>query len=422
MPRQDVPPVRIGLNYTPSRHWYYCWNDWDAGSIAHDLDAIASVHADHIRVQLIWPYFQPNPTYVSQAHLDRLGELMDMADRRGLGVLVALLTGYLSGYAFLPPKVDREDVFTREDVLESELLLGRRVLETVGSRDNFIGLDVGNEINCLAPYMKPAIGDAWADRLADGLRPHLGDGWWVNGIDHMPVIGGTTFSMEHLGQAYHAFCLHCWPMFSGCLEKGPVDGPASTLLAAFCTQLARLFCDPTDKPIWIQEFGCCDLWAPPEVQQAYLRASMTSAVAAGARWLTWWCSHDKTRDIRFTEWEYHYGLFTPDNQPKPLAGVFRETVDRLKSAPPQQPPASAILAVPADFTPGYTRQLPPRQWVQQGLASTTWELFDAWLAHCQDGATPRLAWKSDADGLAGSLGVGVVQPEISETIDFQKLV
>ena len=63
---------RFGVNYTPTRQWYYCWNDFDADGIRRDLDTIAELGADHIRLQLIWPWFQPNPNWVSPAHLDRL--------------------------------------------------------------------------------------------------------------------------------------------------------------------------------------------------------------------------------------------------------------------------------------------------------------------------------------------------------------
>src|SRR5208282_6834645 len=31
---------RFGVNYTPSKNWWFCWNEWDADSIRRDLDAI----------------------------------------------------------------------------------------------------------------------------------------------------------------------------------------------------------------------------------------------------------------------------------------------------------------------------------------------------------------------------------------------
>ena len=51
----DLNSHRFGVNYTPSRNWWFCWNDWDAASIERDLDAIAGLGADHLRIMLVWP-------------------------------------------------------------------------------------------------------------------------------------------------------------------------------------------------------------------------------------------------------------------------------------------------------------------------------------------------------------------------------
>lgn len=86
----DVSRHRFGVNYTPSRNWWFCWNEWDADPIKRDLDGIAALGADHLRVLLIWPYFQPNPKYVSPLHLQRLDELLTLMGERNLDALVTV--------------------------------------------------------------------------------------------------------------------------------------------------------------------------------------------------------------------------------------------------------------------------------------------------------------------------------------------
>ncbi len=54
----DLTRHRFGVNYTPSHNWWFCWNDWNADPIRRDLDAIAALGADHLRLMLIWPFFQ----------------------------------------------------------------------------------------------------------------------------------------------------------------------------------------------------------------------------------------------------------------------------------------------------------------------------------------------------------------------------
>ena len=51
--RIDTNRHRFGLNYTPSHNWWFCWNDWNSDPIKSDLDAIAALGADHLRILLI---------------------------------------------------------------------------------------------------------------------------------------------------------------------------------------------------------------------------------------------------------------------------------------------------------------------------------------------------------------------------------
>src|SRR5487761_2302896 len=92
---------RFGVNYTPSRNWWFCWNDWNADPIKRDLDAVAALGADHMRIMLIWPFFQPNATFVSPLHLERLDQLLTLMGERRLDALVTAFTGQLSGLYFM---------------------------------------------------------------------------------------------------------------------------------------------------------------------------------------------------------------------------------------------------------------------------------------------------------------------------------
>ena len=393
----DPQTIRFGINYTPSRYWYYCWNDWDVGSIRSDFDAMATLGVDHVRIQLIWPYFQPNPTFVSPGHLRRLEELMRIAEDRGMDVLVTVLTGFLSGYVFLPPKVSPRGVFTDEAVGQSQRLLFHRLLETIGDRSNFMGFDLGNEINCLDHDLPAADGDAWATALIEAVRPAMRHGWIVNGVDYTPWFSGSTFSLEHLGCDYDAISLHTWPKFTGCLERGEADEAPSIHMPAFLCQLARLYRREPRQPVWVQEFGCCDLWAEPQRQQRYMRESIEHAVAAGAGLLTWWCSHDKDGELKFIADEYRFGLFDTANAAKPLAGVYREMIEQYAHQPVRQPATegSTPVPVPSDFRPRMVAEVPPRHYIQQALATSTWQLYDAWLAVLARGERPMLVCETE---------------------------
>ena len=62
-------------------------------SIQRDLDTIAALGADHLRLMLIWTFFQPNPKWVSTAHLEQLDQLLTLMGERRLDALVTVFSG-----------------------------------------------------------------------------------------------------------------------------------------------------------------------------------------------------------------------------------------------------------------------------------------------------------------------------------------
>ena len=63
---------RFGVNYTPSEGWFHHWLDFDLDSVRADLDSIAALGLDHIRVFPLWPYFQPNRTLIRPRAVEQL--------------------------------------------------------------------------------------------------------------------------------------------------------------------------------------------------------------------------------------------------------------------------------------------------------------------------------------------------------------
>jgi len=204
----DLTRHRFGVNYTPSHNWWYCWNDWDAEPIKRDLDAIAALGADHLRIFPIWPFFQPNPKQVSQPHLERLDQLLTLMGERKLDALVTAFTGGLSAFFFMPPfppppqaghTISSACFFNSlrmwgasqapeaivQEILkmwgDAEELFVRELARTMNTHHNVIGFDLGNEIdNCWSAPTQD--GDAWMARmfaLTDEVLPkHV----HVNGV------------------------------------------------------------------------------------------------------------------------------------------------------------------------------------------------------------------------------------------------
>ena len=182
----DLTRHRFGVNYTPSRNWWFCWNDWDSDPIRRDLDAIAALGADHLRLMLIWPFFQPNPTWVSPAHLDRLNQLLALMEERHLDALITVFTGQLSGWYFLPSFNRLSDGFYTDATMRSaQQLFVRELARVMKQHANIIGFDFGNELNTSWNAPIPE-GDHWMANMFDLMNQLLPAGLHDNGVDHHP--------------------------------------------------------------------------------------------------------------------------------------------------------------------------------------------------------------------------------------------
>ncbi len=320
---------RFGVNYTPSKNWWFCWNEWDADSIRRDLDAIAALGADHLRILLVWPYFQPNPKWVSPLHLERLDQLLTLMGQHNLDAVVTAFTGQLSGWFFLPPFNKAGSAFYSDDAIWSAQEIFIRALAGVmNGKSNIIGFDFGNEINtCWSA--EPSVGDAWMRKmfsLMEGVSPgHV----HVNGVDELPWFEVTTFSPQALA-ARPMPTMHCYPYWSGSLKfGGPMDPPSIKLMAANATLIRSYAADPR-KPVWAEEFNTC-IEALNEKQQAeWLEKAVLAAIDSGVSWFTYWDSHDVDRKFEFNSLEYSLGLLTNDGKVKEQGRVFKQLADSYR--------------------------------------------------------------------------------------------
>ncbi len=336
---------RFGVNYTPSHNWWFCWNDWNVDPIKQDLDAIAALGADHLRLMLIWPFFQPNLTWVSTAHLERLSQLLGLMAERKLDALITVFTGQLSGWYFLPP-FNKPDpaIFTDPEIWKAQELLIRELARTMSRHTNIIGFDFGNEMNTCW-HAETAVGDAWMTKMFRLMHEAYPSGIHVNGVDHHPWFEPATFSARAL--AANPFpVIHAYPYWSEALKYGgPMDPPSMRILSAFAA-LVRSYAGDAKKPVWAGEFNTC-IEALSEKQQAqWLETAVTSAIDSGVSWFSYWDSHDVDRKFAFNSLEYSLGLLRNDGKVKEQGKVFKQLANAYRGKPvkfpttaPPPPPA-----------------------------------------------------------------------------------
>ncbi|GGL09746.1 hypothetical protein JOE58_000173 [Curtobacterium luteum] len=420
--------MRFGVNYTPAVGWFHSWLDFSASDTARDLEAIASLGADHVRIFPLWPVVQPNRTLIRPQALRDVATVVDIAGSFGLDVNVDALQGHLSSFDFVPSWLDswhRRNMFTDPEVVASTAAYVEALAAAVADRPNLLGISIGNEVNQFAHAPHPAPhditaeqGHAWAAAMVAAARRGLSGGPGASGLEarrgSAPLVtvaqydaawydDAQPFGPEHAADHGDATITHSWVFNGTAALHGPL-GAGSVRHGEYLVQLAAAWNREPGRPNWLQEVG-----APTNVVPRSDAASFTEQTirhVAGAQdvlGVTWWCSHDVSRSLAdFPELEYDLGLFTNDGALKPAGEAFA-ALARAGAPTPTAPPSTALVL--DDVLPDGT----PRHGTRADCAPGG-RFAAAWLALAEsaaDGRGPQVVLRSRlADGaLRGARGI-----------------
>lgn len=350
----------MGLNYVPRKNWWYCWGDWDASSVREDLQAIADLGMDHIRIQCLWPVFQPGINFVSPEAVSHLHELLDLADRARLDVEVAVLDGWLSGYAFLPAWVTplasdgSHGVFTHPEVIEAEKLLFAIMAKSIGEHPRFMGFDLGNEVGVLQKngrlnnLVSQTQADEWATAMLSHCEQVAPGRFHVNGVDHTHWFADLGFTRRNLARTGSATVVHCYAHWAGALDHYRYDQVGALHLAEYMIELARAYDVHDERLVWMQEVGASSEWMPEAYIPEYVTALLTNAASCRNVWgITWWCSHDIDSAMKgFLSLEYGLGVLDRRNRVKPIGKLLSGLTEEWHRHPPSALMRRTALLIP----------------------------------------------------------------------------
>jgi len=289
---------------------------------------------------LIWPFFQPNPKWVSTAHLEHLDQLLSLMAERQLDALVTAFTGQLSGWYFLPP-FNRlsEGFYTDTNMWAAEELYIRQLARIMKPHANVIGFDFGNELNTCWKAPVEA-GDAWMKKMFALMNELLPDRLHVNGVDHHPWFQPDTFSAEALAAARFPV-MHCYPWWTCAMKYGKAMDPPSVKLLAGTGALIRSYAGSSEKPVFAGEFNTCIEALPEKGQAEWLDKAVHAAIEQGVSWFTYWDSHDVDRKFEFNTLEYSLGLLTNDGRVKEQGREFQRLAEAYRGKPVVFPKVAA---------------------------------------------------------------------------------
>jgi len=376
--------IRFGANYIPSQNWLHSWINWDAAAVREDLTALRALGADHIRANLIWPYFQIDPYIMSPAAMQNLESFVRVCEETEMDFFITLFTGFMSGLCFYPAwqkQLTRgfgEGICGHPKMIGPEEFYIREIAKVVKDSPRFLGFDLGNELSvvlCFDKTAKEYDADAWNTRMLALCEEVAPGKLHNNGVDHMPWFNGTGFSRETLANTGAITPVHTYALFTGALERFGRQSTESVHLAPFMIEMAKAFAEDNDRPYWVQEFGTVTTEVDDEVAE-FVRESVKAMYTSGNLWgITWWCSHNIPGEYTsYADIEYNLGLLDTDNQPTRAGLLFRDLVQQYKEAgavPPARTTAFVMEPYDADgrITPDFVWENGKRytQLVNEGI-------------------------------------------------------
>lgn len=259
----------VGVNYWPRKKAIYWWKNFDKHEVRHEFGEIKQLNLSVVRIFLDWEEFQPKPTKISSDALERLHEVLDIAEKHNLKVIVTFFCGYMSGINILPGwALDRNGKFYRhqtlsdgiltsypvrnlfEDklMLEAQKLQIRTVASELSRHPAIYAWDLSNEIENLCMPRTHEVAKEWFRSLVreikevDSCHP-VTCGFHAENLESEV----TTNWISDAAEVLDFLCMHGYPDYSQVISD-PVDPD----YVAFCSLLTQSL---GKKPVLLGEFG-----------------------------------------------------------------------------------------------------------------------------------------------------------------------
>ena len=383
--------VRFGVNYTPRQGWFHCWLDLDLDAVGEDLSAIAEFGADHVRLFHLWPLLQPNRTLIRPRALEDVRAVVDVAAGVGLDAVVDVVQGHLSSFDFLPSWLTtwhRRNLFTDPEVVEATAQPVREVGRSVADAPNLVGLTLGNEVNQFSASNHPdpdaiTVDDAerWTRSLLAAARAGAPAGMHtVANYDAAWFMDDHAFTPDQSARLGDATVVHSW-IFDGAGQRYGARSYEVAHRGEYYLELARGFSPVPQRPLWLQEVGAPRSLLEEADVPWFVTSTVENALECPELWgVTWWCSHDVSRDLAdFPPLEHTLGLFDENGRLKGAGSAFRDAIAATRELPAPAPRGRAIeLAVGPDPL------------LLRSAAAPGGSVFEAWMEASKAGERPTI--------------------------------
>lgn len=341
--------LALGVNYWASVNATKMWREWKPDEIEKDFLRLKEYGLTTLRVFPTWSDFQPIVNLhrgsggwalshetrmtldelprpdtpagyagVDETMLERFEQFCDLAEKHGMRLVVAIMTGQMTFRIFIPPALENRDPYSDPYALAWEGRFIECFVNRLKHKRAIVAWESGNESRALGKAESKEQAEWWlryihsAIRVADPTRP-------VISVDGFEITDGMWRVSEnaHLGDyvPHHLYTL--WR------RENPdrFDGIRNAYFAAAGVKGLE---DISGKPSFLEEHGAR---RAEQVSRArlvnYMRPMLWNLWAADGKAMLWWCAFDQT-NLSFAPYDWkepclELGIMKGDRTPYPAA-------------------------------------------------------------------------------------------------------
>ncbi len=348
----------IGCNYWDGVHGTDMWRYFEEDVVRADVEALAATGVKFMRVFPNWRDFQPVMKYyewqggdrgycdydeqylsdvngMSQAQIDNFKTFAKICEENGIGLVVSVVTGWMSGRLFLPRAIEGKNPISDPEVLMWTARFIKGFVNGVKDCKNIVMWDLGNECNSLGPAKSRYEAYTWtafvrnAIAAADNTRP-------ISSGMHGLASGNDGFwTIKDQGEITDFLTPH--PYISRTINNDidPMNKLRGTLLP---TAQCMFYADISGKPTILQEQGSfSQALGNAQMNADFGRINIYSALVHGVKGYFWWCgaNHNNMKNAPYiwSMMERELGMLNDDRTPKPIAKAIKEVGEKIAALP-----------------------------------------------------------------------------------------
>ena len=346
--------LELGANYWSSYNATKMWREWHPEEIEKDFVTLKEYGMTTLRVFPTWSDFQPivevhancslwdkskdtrmtldekprpdtetGYAGVDETMLSRFETFCDLAEKHGIKLVVAIMTGQMTFRNFIPPALENRNPYSDPYALAWEGRFIECFVNRMKGKKAIVAWESGNESRALCAAESKEQGEWWLRyihsviRVADPTRP-------VISVDGFEIAGGTWQVREnaHLSDyvPHHLYAL--WRRDN----PDRFDGIRNLYFAAAGVKGLE---DISGKPSFLEEHGARRAEQVSRARLAkYMRPMLWNLWAADGKAMLWWCAFDQTK-FEFAPYNWpepclELGIMKDDRSAYPAAEAMKK--------------------------------------------------------------------------------------------------